>query len=122
MSRIAQTLSQSYLQALLTGERNVARNVIENAIANDGHTAVDLLNSLIWPTMELLQSLYRDDRITITNLNLATRLNRSITDQLCGQLPKCERNGKKVLIFCGDDEPEELGGQICADLFESNGW
>jgi len=122
MSRIASPLSQSYLQALLTGERNVARNVIEAAIQTDGHSAYDLLNSLIWPTMELLQSLYRDDRITISSLNLATRLNRSITDQLCGQLTKAAPTGKKVLIFCGDDEPEELGGQICSDLFESNGW
>ena len=34
------------------------------------------------------------------------------------QLAACRSQGKKVLIFCGDDEPEELGGQICADLFE----
>ena len=26
------------------------------------------------------------------------------------------------MIFCGDDEPEELGGQLCADLFEADGW
>jgi methanogenic corrinoid protein MtbC1 len=26
------------------------------------------------------------------------------------------------MIFCGDDEPEELGGQLCADLFECDGW
>ena len=26
------------------------------------------------------------------------------------------------MITCGDGEPEELGGQICADLFESLGW
>ena len=77
MSRIASTLSQSYLQALLTGERNVARNVIENAGTKDGHSAYELLNGLVWPTMELLQSLYRDDRITISSLNLATRLNRT---------------------------------------------
>ena len=31
-------------------------------------------------------------------------------------------NGKKVLIFCGNAEPEELGGQICSDLFESEGY
>ena len=39
MSRIASALTQSYLQALLSGERNAARNIIENAIAQDGHTA-----------------------------------------------------------------------------------
>ena len=27
-----------------------------------------------------------------------------------------------MLIACGNDEPEELGGQICADLFEADGW
>jgi methanogenic corrinoid protein MtbC1 len=72
--------------------------------------------------MERLQELYRDDRVSISALNMATRLNRSITDQLCGRLPRSEANGKKVLIFCGNAEPEELGGQICSDLFESNGW
>jgi len=72
--------------------------------------------------MEQLQDFYREDRISIGSLNMATRLNRSITDQLCAQLSKSESNGKKVLIFCGDDEPEELGGQICSDLFEADGW
>src|SRR6187551_3828524 len=95
MARIPSTTSQSYLQALLAGERNAARNIIEAARKNDGFTAEQLLNGLIWPTMELLQSLYRDDRISISSLNLATRLNRTITDQLCGQLPKAESNGKK---------------------------
>src|SRR5439155_10585292 len=74
------------------------------------------------PTMELLQALYRDDRISVSSLNLATRLNRAISDQLCAQLPRDASNGKKALIFCGDDEPEELGGQICSDMFESEGW
>lgn len=121
MSRIASTLSQSYLDALLTGDRAITRRVVDSAITG-GLSAFELLNGLIWPTMELLQALYRDDRISITNLNLATRLNRTITDQLCGQLQRGQSNGKKVLIFCGDDEPEELGGQICSDLFECDGW
>src|SRR6187455_2695307 len=69
-----------------------------------------------------LDALLTDDRASISNLNLATRLNRSVTDQLCASLPRGASNGKKVLIFCGDDEPEELGGQICSDLFECDGW
>src|SRR5690242_3727844 len=104
-NKIPSNLSQSYLDALLTGDRNNTRRVIEAALGN-GHSAFDLLNGLVWPTMELLQALYRDDRISITNLNLATRLNRMITDQLCSSLQRGQSNGKKVLIFCGDDEPE----------------
>lgn len=114
-------LAQNYLEPLLAGDRATCRKVIDQAVES-GIGAHQLLTELIWPTMELLQALYRDDRITIASLNLATRLNRSTTDQLTGRLEHQPSNGKKVLIFCGDDEPEELGGQICADLFECEGY
>ena len=120
-SRITSSLSHSYLEVLISGDRAATRRVIDNAL-DHGFEAYELLTQLIWPTMELLQQLYRDDRISISSLNLATRLNRNTTEQLTSTLEKSEPNGKKVLIFCGDDEPEELGGQICADLFECNGW
>jgi len=117
----AQELSQPYYEQLLVGDRLAARNLIESAL-HQGILPRDLLTDLVWPTMEILQGMYREDRITITQLNLATRLNRSITDQLTCLLPRETNNGKTVLILCGDDEPEELGGQICADLFESRGY
>jgi methanogenic corrinoid protein MtbC1 len=115
------SLSDKYLEPLLAGDRVECRRVVEHALFS-GISAHDLLATLIWPTMELLQEHYRQDQITRSTLNLATRLNRTITDQLAAQLPHKEQNNKKVLIFCGNDEPEELGGQIAADLFEADGW
>ena len=120
-SRITSSLSHSYVEVLLSGDRAATRRVVDNAL-NHGFEAYELLTQLVWPTMELLQQLYRDDRISVSSLNLATRLNRNTTEQLTSSLEKADPNGKKVLIFCGDDEPEELGGQICADLFECDGW
>jgi methanogenic corrinoid protein MtbC1 len=118
---VSNALAQSYLETLLNGDRVGCRKVVDDAI-HRGNEPYDLLVHLVWPTMELLQSLYREDRISISSLNLATRLNRMMTDQLCGRLVHKPQNGRSVLIFCGDDEPEELGGQICADLFEADGW
>lgn len=115
------SLSRSYLEPLLHGDRAGCRRVVDTALSS-GISALDLLNGLVWPTMELLQSLYREDRISMTALNMATRLNRSLTDQLTGKLDRQDPNGKKALIFCGNAEPEELGGQLCADLFEVAGW
>jgi methanogenic corrinoid protein MtbC1 len=112
---------ESYIEVLLTGDRVAARKQINSALSC-GATARDLLNDLVWPTMEELQSLYKEDRISIASLNLATRLNRSITDHLTAMLERKAANGRKVLIFCGNDEPEELGGQLCAELFECEGW
>jgi methanogenic corrinoid protein MtbC1 len=119
---LAQTqLSRSYLDALLAGDRAACRKLVEDALAN-GLSAREMITRLVWPTMELLQSLYKEDRVSISNLNMATRLNRSLTDRLSERLEQQPANGRRVLIFCGHAEPEELGGQICADLFESQGW
>ena len=115
------TLAQRYVKPLLEGDRTQCRQVIEHAFF-EGATAYELITELLWPTMEMLQQHYREDRMTQSTLNLATRLNRSITDQVSSRLEHKPSNGRKVLIFCGADEPEELGGQITADLFEAEGW
>ncbi len=114
-------LSRSYLEPLLAGQREQTRTLIDNVLSA-GIQPYDLLNRLVWPTMELLQELYRDDRISVSQLNMATRLNRTITDQLSARLERKPTNGRKALIFCGNAEPEELGGQLCADLFEHAGY
>src|SRR2546430_2134753 len=92
-------LPQSYLESPLAGDRLICRKLIDDCVTG-GTPAYELLTDLIWPTMELVQTLYREDRINVSMLNLATRLNRSMTDQLTAQLPRKEANGKNVLIFC----------------------
>ena len=114
-------LSRSYLEPLVSGDRAGCRRIVDDALTS-GVSAYALLTQLVWPTMELLQTLFKDDRISVTSLNMATRLNRSITDVLTAKLDRIEPNGRTALIFCGNAEPEELGGQMCADFFEANGW
>jgi len=110
-----------YLETLLAGNRLAARRAIENAEVI-GKNAQELLIGLIWPAMETIQAWFKENRVNRSTLNLATRLNRSIADQVAGKLDRRESNHRKVLIFCGNDEPEELGGQIAAELFEADGW
>lgn len=115
------TIADNYLQALLAGDRAQARQVIEDC-THCGVEANEILNKLVWPVMEQIQSLYRDNQISKAGLNFATRINRMIADQQAANLEYAAKNGKKVMIFCGDDEPEELGGQICADQFDAAGY
>lgn len=115
------SIGQKYLEALIQGNRRAARAIVADA-TSCGVDAYELLNKLVWPVMEQIQQLYREDRISKVGLNLATRLNRMIAEQAIARLEPAEANGKKVAVFCGDDEPEELGGAICAALFEASGW
>ena len=114
-------MADSYLRHLLAGDRSAVRSLIDDAL-EIGMSAYDLLTQLAWPTMEAIQHLFRENEVSLTSMNMATRLNRSTVDRLGAELPRGESNGRSTLIFCGDAEPEELGGQITADLFESAGW
>jgi methanogenic corrinoid protein MtbC1 len=82
---VGQSLLAAYLEPLLAGERVACRQTIERAFS-DGCGAAQLLTDLIWPAMEKIQALYREDRISQSSLNLATRLNRSLTDQIAARL------------------------------------
>lgn len=117
----AERLLERFMPSLLAGRRQECRDVISMAISR-GMDPPQLYGGLMWPAMEQVARMYRDDRINLATEHMATRINRCVADQLQPHLPKREGNGKRILIACADDEPEELGAQMCADLFESEGW
>jgi len=114
-------LMERYLDSLLRGDRNNCRAVIEE-ILQTGTPANSVYVDVIWPITAEIEQLRRLDRITPTQENLATRINRTIVNQLQNKLPRRPLKNKKVVICCGLAELQELGAQMMADLFESDGW
>ncbi len=112
---------KQYLVSLLEGDRTRCRSVIEEAMQT-GLPAISIYSEIIWPMMVEIDDLRRKGKISPIQENLATRINRTIVDQLQNKLPHRPEKFKKVTICCAQDEIHELGGQIMADLFESDGW
>lgn len=112
---------EKYLEALLKGDRSQSRSVVEETLQS-GVTAHSVYLDLIWPVMVEIEKLIRSDKITVIQEHLATRINRTIVDQLQNKLPRRQNREKKVVICCAQDQLQELGAQMMADLFESDGW
>lgn len=112
---------ERYLDTLLQGDRKACRTVIEESLQT-GTPANSVYSDIIWPIMVEIEHLVRADKITTTQEHLATRINRTIVDQLQNKLPRKPRKGKRIVISCAQAELQELGAQIMADLFESDGW
>jgi len=110
-----------YLQPLLRGDRKACRAVIEETLQS-GVPANSVYTYVIWPIMVEIEKLLRADKITPTQEHLATRINRTIVDQLQNKLPRRPSRNKKIVVCCAPDELQELGAQMIADLFESDGW
>ncbi len=115
-------LLEQYMEPLLAGNRVKCREMVHGVLAEDRRNARALYEELIWPAMEKVDMLYRKDAINIATEHMATRINRSLADQIQQGLVPKPGNGKRILIMCADGEPEELGAQMCSDLFEADGW
>ncbi len=110
-----------YLAPLLQGDRRACRSVVEETLQR-GIPANSVYIHLIWPVMAEIERLSRTDKITPIQEHLATRINRTIVDQLQNKLPRRPAKNKKVSVCCARDELQELGAQMITDLFESDGW
>ena len=114
-------LVERYMEPLLAGNRLGCRELIRSQL-DANVSGRQLYEELLWPAMSELDKLYRNDKINTAVEHMATRINRALADQLQQSLEHAETKDKRILIICADGEPEELGAQMCSDLFEADGW
>ena len=114
-------LLRRYLDPLLRGERQVCRDLILHEL-EQGARPHSLYHDLLWPAMEHVEQLYRDDRINVASEHMATRINRAVAEHIQARLPQRTPLQKRILITCAHGEAEEFSAQMCADLFEADGW
>lgn len=114
-------LLTEFMQPLLDSRRYDCIDIIRQAL-DHGHAPRAILCDVIWPAMTQLERLYDDDRINTAVANMATRICRTVADQLQAHLSAAPQTGRRVLIACADHMREELGAQIITDLFHADGW
>ena len=112
---------ERYLETLLKGDRPACRAVIEETLQS-GVPANNVYMDVIWPIMVEIDKLCRSDRINSAQEAFATRINRTIVDQLQNKLPRKPQRSKKVVVCSSPNQQGELGAQMITDLFESDGW
>jgi len=118
---MSEPLLTRYLQPLLAGRRAECFSLIHQAV-DGGRDPKRIIFDVLWPAMHQVDRLYRDDRINKAVENMACRINRTIADQIQSRLPAASPTGRRILITCADEPQEELGAQMVADLFQSEGW
>ncbi len=109
------------LPKLIEGNREDVRAIVARALAG-GVSSEIMAECVAWPIHETLHKLSRKDQIEQVGLNYATRALRNVVDHLQLGYHRQQRNGQRVILFCGPNENEDLGGQLAADLLEAAGF
>ena len=112
---------RQYFEALLEGNRRECRRIMDQG-REDGICPTEMLLDIIWPAVEKIDELFREDRIDFVAEHIATRINRVLADQMQVHLPVAEPTGRSLVVCCSDAQNHELGAQIITDLFEADGW
>ena len=111
-------MTEQLFPMLITGDRAAARSVV-NTWLDEGMTPESLTQEAYWPLLEMINTLYRNDQLTNLAHHYATRLLRNLVDQSQARYTMQERTGKRVMLFCGATEADDLAAQIVADLIDS---
>jgi methanogenic corrinoid protein MtbC1 len=118
---VSEQILERYLRGLLEGDRLSCRTVIEEALQMS-IPAATVYTEIIWPIMVEIEKLLKAEKINSAQEHMAMRINRSIVNQLQNKLPRRPVRSKKVVVCSAATEHGELGAQMMADLFESDGW
>lgn len=116
-------LIEGLFNALIAGDRPLARAVIHNAAQT--LPPQDILINLLWPSYALLDKMHRKDQLSKLSYQLGSRLLRVLVDQIAANLPLTGTGpgeGRTIFTCCGPTDPDELGAQIAVDLLESHGF
>ncbi|MBL1216101.1 MAG: cobalamin B12-binding domain-containing protein [Planctomycetes bacterium] len=116
-----EVLIERLFQALVNGNRSAAREIVAETL-QAGISAEEVLSDLFWPTLTLLNKLHRADQLAMMGHHFATRLLRSLADQMQLRLQRHPSLSKRVLIVCGPTEQNELAACMAADLVEARGF
>ncbi len=114
-------LLDRFFTALVSGDRPGTRAVVDEALDAEC-SAEKILSNLIWPTLQHVNTLHRNDQLSDLSYHYATRLMRAVVDQMQPRLTRSESNGMKVLMTCGEEEAEEMAAQMASDLLEAAGY
>jgi methanogenic corrinoid protein MtbC1 len=114
-------LVERFFQVLISGDRAGARALVEETRA-ENVPAEQLAQEVYWPTLEMINSLYRADQLTTLAHHYATRLLRSLANQAQAHYEQKDRRGRRILMFSGPGETDELAGLLVADLAEADGY
>ena len=112
---------QGYLKALLTGQRQQCRDMVQRLL--DANIELKILfTDLFQRSMYEVGELWQNNRITVANEHLATSITESLLNLAYPALFAGDRCGKKAVISCSANEFHQVGGKMVADIFELNGW
>ncbi len=114
-------LARGYLDALLSGERDAAMNLVLSAVEK-GTDVRMIYEHVFQKTQREIGRLWQNNEVSVAQEHYCTAITQLVMSRLYPYIFNHKKNG---LVFVGSsvgDELHELGIRMIADFFELDGW
>ncbi|MFN9078060.1 MAG: B12-binding domain-containing protein [bacterium] len=117
----AQRELERFVSLLMRGDRIGCRDLVREWL-NDGHSAVEVLEQLLWPACSVLDGWARRDQISAVHQHCATVLLSQLVQRIEAALPRRASRCRPVLVASGQSPLEELAAEMFVGLAEADGF
>ena len=114
-------LTKKYNDALLDGNRNLAGNLVMEAV-NGGVKVKDIYLEVFQKSQYEVGRLWLSNQISVAKEHFCSAATQMIMSQLYPFIFSTDRVGKKFVGACIGGELHEIGIRMVADFFEIEGW
>jgi methanogenic corrinoid protein MtbC1 len=114
-------LEKTYTNALLSGKRLIAADLIFKAL-DENHSVSDIYQHVFRESQVELGRLWETNQISVAQEHYCTAITQSLMSQLYPKFAVRTGKGKKIVVACVGGELHELGARMATDFFEMDGW
>ncbi len=114
-------LAHQYLEALRRGQRQLASQLVLDAVA--ANTSVkDIYLHVFQPAQYEIGRLWQTNEISVAQEHYCTAATQLIMSQLYPHIFATSKNGRTLVATCVAGDLHEIGVRMVADFFEMEGW
>jgi len=110
-----------FFDLLLKGDHLKCSGLIREYMKNNIPTKV-LYEEIIKEAMYEVGKLWEKNKISVATEHMASAIVESVLNEMYPSIISREKNEKKVIVACIEDEFHQIGIKMISDIFELNGW
>ncbi len=114
-------LAKDYMDALLSGDRRKASDLILHAV-HTGIAIKEIYLHVFQPVQREIGRLWQTNQISVAQEHFCTAATQLVMSQLYAEIFAVDRIGRKFVGLSVDGELHEIGIRMVADFFEMSGW
>jgi methanogenic corrinoid protein MtbC1 len=115
------SLTRLYTEAALGGSRQVALNLVLEAV-RQGESVIDIYADVLQGAMYRIGRLWEANQITVAKEHMATAITQFVIAQLYPLIEVARKARGKIVLTGVQGELHQVGANMVADVLEASGW